>query len=120
MGIYSELKTKMEGDGGPVSIVDWRDLANLTSEIIEMFEWYRTPKCNRMVRYPTVFSQGLDLLDDEILKLIAEFVENHRELVILFDTRLPSIVNVLSPRAGVETLRMFVSHNDKEVSTGSP
>ena len=74
VGIYSVLKTKMEGDGSPVPIVDWRDLANLTSEIIEMFEWYRTSNCSRMVRFPTVFSQGSDLLDDEILKLISEFV----------------------------------------------
>ena len=113
VGIYSVLKTNMEGDGSPVPIVDWRDLANLTSEIIEMFEWYRTSNCSRMVRFPTVFSQGSDLLDDEILKLISEFVEDHQELVVLFDTSLPSVINILSPRAGVETLRIFTTHNDR-------
>ena len=113
VGIYSVLKTKMEEDGSLVPMVDWRDLANLTSEIIEMFEWYRTSNCSRMVRFPTMFSQGSDLLDDEILKLISDFVGDHQELVVLFDTSLPSVVNILSPRAGVEALRIFMTHNNR-------
>lgn len=56
---------------------------------------------------------GSDSLDDEILKLISEFVENHQELVVLFDTSLPSVINILSPRAGVEALRIFRTHNDR-------
>ena len=112
VGIYSVLKTKMEGDGSPGSVVDWKDLANLTSEIIGIFEWFRTPMCERMVRFPTVLSKKSDLLDDEVLKLISGFVENRQELVVLFDTNCPSVINILSPRASVETLRIFMTHND--------
>ena len=112
VGVYSVLKTKMEGEGSLGSVVDWKDLANLTSEIIEMFEWFRTPMCKRVVRFPTVLSKRSDLLDDEVLKLISGFVENHQELVVLFDTNFPSVINILSPRAGVETLRIFMTHND--------
>ena len=112
VGIYSVLTTKMEEDGSSGPVVDWKDLANFTNEIIGIFEWYRTSNCSRMVRFPTEFSQGSDLLDDEILKLTSDFVEDHRELLVLFDTSLPSVVNVLSPRAGVEALRIFMTHND--------
>ena len=118
VGIYSVLKINMDGDEESVSIVDWRDLTNLTSGVIEMFEWYRASNCSRMVRYPTAFSQGSDLLDDEVLKLISEFVEDHQGLVTLFDTRLPLIINILSPRAGVEALRIFTSHSDQILLEG--
>jgi hypothetical protein len=118
VGIYFVLKTKMEEDGSPGPVVDWKDLANLISEIIETFEWFRTPECKRVVRFPTVLSKRSDLLDDEVLKLISGFVENRQELVVLLDTNLPSVINILSPRASAETLRIFMTHNDRILSEG--
>lgn len=110
--IYSALRTRTEREGSLGSVVDWKDLANLISEITETFEWFRTPKCKRVVRFPTVLSKRSDLLDDEVLKLISGFVENRQELVVLLDTNLPSVINILSPRASAETLRIFMTHND--------
>ena len=113
VGIYSVLGAKMEEEGGSGPMVDWKDLTNLTNEIIGTFEWYRTSNCSRMVRFPTEFSRGSDLLDDEVLKLTSDFVEDRHDLMVLFDTNLPSVVNILSPRAGVEALRIFMTHNDR-------
>ena len=113
--IYSMLfqfKTKMEGNESPGPVVNWKDLAKLTNEIIGIFEWFRTPECERVVRFPTTLSKGSDLLDEEVLELISEFASNHQELIVLLNTSLPSVVNILSPRASAETLRIFMSHND--------
>ena len=57
--IYSMLfhfKTKMEGNESPGPVVNWKDLAKLTNEIIGIFEWFRTPECERVVRFPTTLS----------------------------------------------------------------
>ena len=116
--IYSILKTEMGENRSLGPVVNWKDLVNLTNEIIEIFEWFRTPKCERVVRFPTVFSKGADRLDEEVLELISEFADSHQELMVLLDTSLPSVVNVLSPRASAETLRIFMSHNDRILLNG--
>ena len=113
LGIYSVLRTEIRENRSLGPVVNWKDLANLTNEIVEIFEWFRTPQCKRVVRFPTVLSKEADLLDEEVLELISEFTDSHQELMVLFDTSLPSVVNVLSPRAGAEALRVFMSHNDR-------
>ena len=118
LGIYSILRTEMGENRSLGPVVNWKDLANLTNEIIGIFEWFRTPKCERVVRFPTMFSKGADRLDEEVLELISEFADSHQELMVLPDTSLPSVINVLSPRASAETLRIFMSHNDRILLNG--
>ena len=118
LGIYSTLRTEIGEDRSRGPVVNWKDLANLTNGIIGIFEWFRTPKCERVVRFPTMFSNGADRLDEEVLELISEFADSHQELMVLPDTSLPSVINVLSPRASAETLRIFMSHNDRILLNG--
>ena len=118
LGIYSTLRTEIGEDRSRGPVVNWKDLANLTNGIIGIFEWFRTPKCERVVRFPTMFSNGADRLDEEVLELISGFVDSHQELMVLPDTSLPSVINVLSPRASAETLRILMSHNDRILLNG--
>ena len=49
--------------------------------------------------------EEIDQLDDEVLRVTSEFVEHHPELLVILDTRIPSVINLLSPRASAESQR---------------
>jgi hypothetical protein len=111
VGIFASLKSHPSKPVISEHIVGWQEIANLTNSIISLFDWYRSHNCSKLIRYPTAFSEGIDKLDDEVLRIISEFAEYHPELPVILDPRIPSIINILSPRASTEALRILTSHN---------
>ena len=113
VGIYTSLKTHSEEPVESEQVVDWREIANLTSSIISLFDWYRSFNCSKLVKYPTAFSEEIDQLDDEVLRVTSEFVKHQPELLVILDFKIPSVINLLSPRASTKSLRIITSHNTR-------
>ena len=89
-----------------------KEIVSFTYSLFCLFDWYQGAGTGRLIRYPTILSKGAEELDDRVLKAISNFMEQHARVLVIFNVSTLSMMNLLSPRVGAESLHIFASHND--------